>query len=68
MPAASVHRPEGPHGISWELADQIRTTIKRDASISFAQVAADAGVAVDTVERIARNMRKRSKRDRKTPP
>jgi hypothetical protein len=36
--------------------------------MSFAQVAADAGVAVDTVERIARNMRKRAKRDRKTPP
>jgi hypothetical protein len=65
MPTDFPDRPEGPRGISWELAEQIRATIRRGSPISLAQIAADAGVAVEIVERIGRNMHKRAKRDAK---
>ena len=63
MPTELPRHPPGPRGISWELAEQIRATIRRDGSASIAQIAADAGVAPEIVGRIARNMRKRAKRD-----
>jgi len=60
--------PKGPFGLDYHLTEQIREVLRAGSLSSrarFAEIAERAGVSLDTVRRIAKNMRNREMRARK---